>query len=144
MRRYVLSRLARRPSCRIDAPPGRPTDPETLTKCRAGIHQGRAMITCRSLAALTVVGLMVACSPTSDQVVVQIQADRFAGSEWSDPVNVGPVINTSALDANASLSSDAHEMFFVSTRVGGFGLQDIWMSRRQCLSCPWEAPVNLG
>jgi len=28
--------------------------------------------------------------------------------------------------------------------AGGFGNNDIWMSERQCLACPWEAPVNLG
>ena len=88
--------------------------------------------------------VLVSCEPAPERVVFELQADRFAGSEWSDPVNLGPVINSSALDANASLSPDAHEMYFVSTRVGGFGNQDIWMSRRQCLSCPWEAPVNLG
>jgi len=102
------------------------------------------MTTRRHLAPLTVLGLLVACRPNSDQVVYQLQADRFAGSEWSEPVNLGPVVNSSALDANAGLSSDAHTLFFVSTRTGGLGNLDIWMSRRRCLACDWEAPVNLG
>src|SRR2546428_4136338 len=102
------------------------------------------VITRRNLAALTVVGLLVACRPNSDQVVFQLQADRFAGSEWSEPVNLGPVINSSFVDANAGLSSDAHTLFFVSNRPGGLGGNDIWMSHRQCLACDWEAPVNLG
>lgn len=101
-------------------------------------------MTAFSRIALLVPLVLAACEAGPEQVVVAIQADRFAGSEWSDPVNLGPVINSSAVDANASLSPDAHELYFVSTRVGGFGLQDLWMSRRQCLSCPWEAPVNLG
>ena len=101
-------------------------------------------ITRRHLAALTVLGLLVACRPNSDQVVYQLQADRFAGSEWSEPVNLGPVVNSNALDANAGLSSDAHTLFFVSTRTGGLGNLDIWMSRRRCLACDWEVPVNLG
>jgi len=54
-------------------------------------------------------------------------------------VNLGPVINSSALDANAGLSSDAHTLFFVSTRTGGLGNLDIWMSHRRCLACDWEA-----
>lgn len=98
---------------------------------------------CRRIGSLVGLMLVLGCRTESDQVF-NLQADRFAGSEWSDPVNLGPVINSSAVDANASLSPDAHEIYFVSTRVGGFGLQDIWMSRRQCLSCPWEAPVHLG
>ncbi len=101
-------------------------------------------ITRRNLAAFTVVGLLVACGPNSDQVAFQLQADRFAGSEWSEPVNLGPVINSSFVDANAGLSPDAHTIYFVSTRPGGLGGNDIWMSHRQCLSCDWEAPVNLG
>src|SRR3989475_12685511 len=102
------------------------------------------VITRRNLAAFTVGALLVACRPNSDQVVSQLQADRFASSEWSDPVNLGPVVNSSAVDANAGLSSDAHTLFFVSTRTGGLGNLDIWMSQRRCLACDWEAPVNLG
>jgi len=101
-------------------------------------------ITRRHLAALTVVGLLVACRPSSDQVVFQLQADRFAGSEWSEPVNLGPLVNSSALDANAGVSPDEHTLYFISNRPGGLGGNDIWMAQRQCLQCDWEAPVNLG
>lgn len=97
-----------------------------------------------SVAVLIAGALLVACREQSDPVTFGIQADRFDGSEWSEPVNLGPLINTSALDANASLSSDEHTIYFVSNRAGGFGQQDIWMSRRQCLVCPFEDPVNLG
>src|SRR5882762_10117975 len=96
------------------------------------------MATTCNLAALTVLGLLVACTPNSDQVVYQLQADRFAGSEWSDPVNLGPVVNSGFVDANASLSPNGHALYFISTRPGGFGNNDIWMSERQCLACPWE------
>ena len=94
-----------------------------------------------SLASLTVLG---ACRSEPDKLVFTIQADRFDGAEWSDPVNLGPLINSSALDANASLSSDEHTIYFASTRAGGFGQQDLWTSRRQCLQCPFDAPVNMG
>lgn len=87
---------------------------------------------------------VAACGPEPQHVPFGLQADRFDNAEWSEPVNLGPLINTSALDANASLSADAHTLYFVSTRAGGFGQQDIWMSQRQCLTCEWETPVNLG
>ncbi|OLC11178.1 MAG: hypothetical protein AUH41_01330 [Gemmatimonadetes bacterium 13_1_40CM_66_11] len=59
-------------------------------------------------------------------------------------MNLGPVVNSGFVDANASLSANGHALYFISTRPGGFGNNDIWMSERQCLACPWEAPVNLG
>ena len=90
--------------------------------------------------------LLLACESESHPVAPKLglEADRFADAEWSEPVNLGPVVNSSAVDANAGLSPDAHTLYFVSTRPGGLGNNDIWMSRRQCLDCPWEAPVNLG
>jgi WD40-like Beta Propeller Repeat len=88
--------------------------------------------------------LLGACESNSRPVAPRLLADRFATAEWSDPVNLGPLINSSALDANASLSPDGHTLYFVSNRVGGLGNNDIWMSHRRCLVCDWEAPGNLG
>ena len=72
-----------------------------------------------------------------------ILADRFDNAEWSQPVNLGPVVNSSAADMNAGLSPDQHALYFVSTRPGGLGGNDIWVSHRRCLQCSWETPVNL-
>jgi len=98
----------------------------------------------RIIASLAPLTLLIGCNAKSDQVTFALQADRFASSEWSEPVNLGPVINSSAVDANAGLSSDGHTLYFVSNRAGGVGNNDIWMSHRQCLACNWAAPVNLG
>jgi len=87
---------------------------------------------------------LAACSDKTDRPVFGLEADRFAGSEWSEPVNLGPFINSSAVDANASLSSDEHTIYFASTRAGGFGQLDLWVSQRQCLECPFDAPVSMG
>src|SRR6266576_250874 len=99
----------------------------------------------RSSVAVLVAGAsVVACRERSDPVTFAIQADRFDGAEWSEPVNHGPLVNSGFVDANASLSPNGHVLYFISTRPGGFGNNDIWMSERQCLACPWEEPVNLG
>ena len=98
----------------------------------------------RILVSLAPLALCVACGREADRAMSPVLADRFAGSEWSEPVNLGPVVNSSAIDANAGLSSDAHTLFFVSTRTGGLGNLDIWMTHRRCLACDWGAPVNLG
>ncbi len=102
------------------------------------------MSTAARFASLAPLALVAACGTAPERAVSALQADRFDGSEWSDPVNLGPVINSSALDANAGLSPDEHTIYFVSNRSGGLGNNDIWMSHRQCLPCDWEAPVNLG
>ncbi|OLC43535.1 MAG: hypothetical protein AUH75_02650 [Gemmatimonadetes bacterium 13_1_40CM_4_65_7] len=102
------------------------------------IREGSSVIALVSLAGL------VACSANPDSGVLGLQADRFASSEWSEPVNLGPVVNSSSVDANAGLSPDGHTLYFVSNRPGGLGGNDIWMSHSQCVGCDWEAPVNLG
>ena len=63
---------------------------------------------------------------------------------WGDPQNMS-ALNTSAADSLAVLSSDEHVMFFHSTRPGGCGAGDIWMTRRRNRrSEGWGPPVNLG
>jgi hypothetical protein len=63
---------------------------------------------------------------------------------WETPTNLS-VLNTGAMDSLAVLSPDEHVMFFHSTRSGGCGAGDIWMTRRHDRrSQEWEPPVNLG
>jgi WD40-like Beta Propeller Repeat len=63
---------------------------------------------------------------------------------WADPQNMS-ALNTSAADSLAVLSSDEHLMFFHSTRPGGCGAGDIWMTRRHNRrSQEWNPPINLG
>ena len=62
-----------------------------------------------SLAPLASLTLLLACRPDSDEIVYGLQAERFANSEWSAPVNLGPPINTAANEMNAALSPDRSE-----------------------------------
>ena len=96
------------------------------------------------VAALGPLMMLLGCGTEPAELTFELRADRFAGSAWSEPVNLGPVVNSSALDANAGLSTDEHTLYFISNRPGGLGGNDIWTSRRQCMQCPWETPVNLG
>jgi hypothetical protein len=100
----------------------------------------------RTLVSVLPLALLAACGPESDQVVFEMQAQSFAGSEWSEPVNLGPAINTSFNEQQAMLSKDGLTLYFASNRPGTSGstLADIWVAQRACLDCPWESPVNLG
>ena len=77
-----------------------------------------------------------------------ISPDGLSGlneSTWSEPVNLGPPVNTSAIEIMPALSRDGRSLYFVSDRQpGGFGLTDIWVARRASVDSPWETPVNLG
>src|SRR5215204_5686306 len=50
---------------------------------------------------------------------------------WSAPVNLGPIVNSNAVDGGAALSFDGTELYFMSNRTGGSGDQDIYVTRRQ-------------
>ena len=65
---------------------------------------------------------------------------------WGPPVNLGPTINTSFNERDPAFSRDGHLMFFATTRTGGFGGFDIWVSRRVHTNddFAWQAPENLG
>ncbi len=68
---------------------------------------------------------------------------------WGVPVNLGPVVNSAYGEFEVSLSADGLLLLFednwaTTPRPGGYGSQDIWMTRRANLSAHWEAPVNLG
>jgi len=66
---------------------------------------------------------------------------------WGEPVNLGPNINSPTGDAAAALSPDGLLLFFSGgAREGGFGGEDIWVSRRTDPNddLSWGPPVNLG
>src|SRR5262249_39910288 len=69
-------------------------------------------------------------------------ASSYTG--WSEPVNLGPVVNSPLSDFAPALSPDGLSLYFDSRRDGGFGARDLWVSRRATVTGPWGAPVNLG
>ena len=63
--------------------------------------------------------------------------------EWSEAENMGRNINTDAWESAPSLSPDKRDLYFSSTRPGGFGGSDIWVSHRT-ENGRWQKPENLG
>jgi Tol biopolymer transport system component len=68
----------------------------------------------------------------------------YADFTFDEPVNLGPIVNTSAGDAAPCISADGLSLFFTSNRVGGHGGWDIWVLTRETTGDPWGEPVNLG
>ncbi len=63
---------------------------------------------------------------------------------WGAAENLGPIINSAANEAAPCLSNDGLTFLFRSTRSGGFGSADIWLTTRPTMDDPWGMPMNLG
>jgi len=64
--------------------------------------------------------------------------------DWSEPVNLGPTVNSSDIDNSPMISADGLWLFFTSYRPGGFGLCDLYATTRATKDADWGPPVNLG
>jgi len=67
-----------------------------------------------------------------------------ASEAWGTPINLGPSINSESDDAKPSISADGLTLYFGSTRPGGHGGYDLWVSTRATITDDWSEPVNLG
>lgn len=47
-------------------------------------------------------------------------------------------------DTRTAIRNDGLELFLTSSRPGGFGALDLWVSMRETTTTPWSVPVNLG
>jgi len=85
--------------------------------------------------------------------VFPVWAQQF--SPWSAPVNLNNVVlndgtvcsatvNSASDDSHATISKDGLSLFFSSTRAGGFGGYDLWVTHRDSLDACWGPVVNLG
>jgi Tol biopolymer transport system component len=61
---------------------------------------------------------------------------------WGAPVNVGPPVNSSSNDFCPTISRDGHLFYFVSSRPGGCGGDDIYTTRLRAGG--WDPVANLG
>ena len=83
---------------------------------------------------ISIVLFLVSC------VVAQVAKADFV---FGTPAEV-PNVNTSSEDFNASISSDGLSLYFISSRPGGVGGRDIWVTTRTTTDENWGEPVNLG
>ncbi len=68
---------------------------------------------------------------------------RDLDGNWSEPVNLGETINTSAYEESPFITNDGQTLYFSSDGHAGLGDQDIFMSRVDD-DGNWSKPVNLG
>ncbi|MCS6904315.1 MAG: OmpA family protein [Bacteroidia bacterium] len=64
---------------------------------------------------------------------------------WSEPINLGPDINTAGYEFAPFLAADNMSLYFSSTGWGGHGNADILVARRlDSTWTRWSRPLNLG
>ena len=62
---------------------------------------------------------------------------------WSEPINLGPQVNTEFWESSPSLSSDKSTLYFSSDRPGGYGGKDLYVSHR-LPNGKWSEALNMG
>ena len=69
---------------------------------------------------------------------------ELEGNIWSEPMNLGNVVNSDDWDSQPSLSADGRTLAFVSTKSGSYddGM-DIYISRKNKFN-EWGIPQNAG
>ena len=70
------------------------------------------------------------------------RAQRY--SDWSAPTNLGPTVNSTSMDREPAISKDGLSLYFTSTRPGGVGGEDIYISQRETRDSEWGPAMNLG
>lgn len=65
-------------------------------------------------------------------------------SDWSTPINLGPIVNSTSMDRAPAISKDGLSLYFASNRPGGFDGEDIYVSQRETRDDEWGPAVNLG
>lgn len=77
---------------------------------------------------------------------ILLAGETMQFTDWTAPVNLGPIVNSVYYDGEPTISKSGLSLYFVSNRPGvdAQGGDDLYVSQRDSLEDPWEAPVNLG
>jgi len=69
---------------------------------------------------------------------------RKLPSGWSEPINLGPIINTEGDENYPYVTLDGKTLYFCSTKHGSMGGYDIYKSVWEEERGSWGLPVNMG
>ncbi|MFK7969170.1 MAG: OmpA family protein [Bacteroidia bacterium] len=83
-----------------------------------------------------------ACSREDGLGNCDIYVATWNGKVWADAKNLGEPVNSDSRESQPALSHDGRFLYFTSSRNGGMGGRDIWVSEK--VSGEWTKPRNLG
>ncbi|WP_242928297.1 OmpA family protein [Pontibacter vulgaris] len=87
--------------------------------------------------------VFTSCNRPDSQGDCDLYISFRTGNEWSKPQNMGNTVNSKAWDSQPSLSADGRTLYFTSTRGGGIGKEDVWVSYLN-QDGTWQKPANVG
>src|SRR6476619_1863388 len=101
---------------------------------------------CSNCTICVALALLAACSSAEEATQADMPAEIQAhNSAWSEPVNLGSLVNSPFVDFTPEISQDGLTLYFGSDRPGSLSpAPDLWVSHRQSPNSPWETPLNLG
>ena len=83
-------------------------------------------------------------SRSSPTVLGELFVSRRHGAGFAPASPIVELNDPIANDIQPNVRKDGRELVFSSTRAGGFGGPDIWVSTRASVDDTWSTPVNLG
>lgn len=83
------------------------------------------------------------CNRREDYGSCDLYYSELINGKWSQPYNMEAPINTGAWESQPSLSADGRTLYFISSRGGGKGKKDIWVTYKM-RNGKWMTPRNLG
>jgi outer membrane protein OmpA-like peptidoglycan-associated protein/tetratricopeptide (TPR) repeat protein len=83
------------------------------------------------------------CNRREDFGGCDLYFSEMKNGEWSIPQNIGLPVNSTAWESQPSLSADGRTLYFVSSRNGGRGKKDLWVTYKM-KNGRWMQPRNLG
>jgi outer membrane protein OmpA-like peptidoglycan-associated protein len=87
--------------------------------------------------------VFTACNRPGGLGGCDIYISYLTAQGWSEAVNLGPRVNSDQWDSQPCLSPDKRDLYFSSSRTGGYGGTDIYVCHLQP-NGKWGDPENLG
>ncbi|WP_222940447.1 OmpA family protein [Hymenobacter sp. BT491] len=87
--------------------------------------------------------VFTSCNRPNSLGSCDLYISRRTGNTWSNPQNLGRNVNSVEWDSQPTLSADGRTLYFTSTRRGGKGQEDIYVTTLQA-DGTWSPARNLG
>ena len=88
--------------------------------------------------------IITACNRSGGKGSCDLYLSYRNGQYWSEPINLGGMVNSRSWESNPSLSADGRHLYFASNRTGGLGQMDIWVVELDKNGFPTKPAMNIG